>query len=74
MVGTGVDRFVDATTETEVELRLPPGPDRQLPIGMVDREGGRQLYDDLAMGCSGTSHERKTATDPGRGVRRPDQL
>ena len=43
-MGTGVDRFVDATTETEVELRLPLGagmePDQipkdiPMPLGAV---------------------------------------
>ena len=35
VVGTGVDRFVDATAETEVELRLPLEADietDQIPI------------------------------------------
>ena len=30
VVGTGVDRFVDATTETEVELRLPLEVDMEM--------------------------------------------
>ena len=47
-----------------------------IPISVVrvdGREGGHQLRDDLALGRSGVSPGGKTATNPGRGVSRPDQ-